>query len=783
MMTHPLFASSVAAIVATTALASTGKSVSEELAPADVAPAAVTLDVNAGTILREFEPRLLGGSNIALWNNRDHFTSPEIHGWITAMKPGLIRLPGGSWANAHFWNGNGVRDMSGRVDPTKIGEDGYPAVDYSGYAPGFNADTKTLAPSTGYHGNIDVKGLSEWIQSIPGAAQLPCPNAGSGRPIDAARWVEWSRANGFNAPIWEIGNELEGSWEPGYHLPNGQGTMTEAIFMERYNAIAKAMREADPTIQIGACSYHEGLARDGGDLVDFIAIHNYWGSGTVSFKENLIAAPETVKNQIAKVRGLIEKYQPGRKDKIKVAYTEWNLAPSRLNCSDLFSGLWFSSVLSGFARYGLDFATQWDIFTHTKGMKEGHGMIFTDGRTHIRKAGYFALWLWNNFTGNKLLESKLAGPAQLHTLATRDDDAVYLMLLNPDEDRPVDVAVNLAGFEPAATGESVSLTHREYHWDEATHVPLWSQSPRVVPIETGPAFTVSLPPFSVTHVRIPSAGSKASPPVPLSPPVAAAGKPVLNIVVPEDVYIGEPFQGTVFAMEQDGTLPYPVALPPAVLSASANAVFDRHDVRLSEAMGRFFFQVKDLTPFVLTATSGNVAASVNITPKSSEPRPQMVWDFISAPPLSGKDFTSAYELVPDISQRANREVARINLPDEEDPATRMWGHRVFFKILRFPDSVKKNNIRGIYFDMKTIDLLSDDPDASVGVVLQTAKNQWIPLGSVPFAGTGDWVKSTFLLDEKYFDAVDGSYNILFELKSSKPVRGAILLDQIGLMMR
>jgi hypothetical protein len=151
--------------------------------------------------------------------------------------------------------------------------------------------------------------------------------------------------------------------------------------------------------------------------------------------------------------------------------------------------------------------------------------------------------------------------------------------------------------------------------------------------------------------------------------------------------------------------------------------------------------------------------------------------------LSGKDFESAYELVADISQRANREVARINLPEEEDPSTRMWGHRVFFKILRFPESVKKNNIRGIFFDMKTVDLFSDDPNASVVVVLQTAKNQWIPLGSVPLAGAEDWVKSTFLLDEKHFDSVDGSYNILFELKSAKPVQGSILLDQIGLMMR
>jgi hypothetical protein len=107
----------------------------------------VKVTVDATATGRHFSPRRLGGTNVALWNDIIYFTDSTIYQWIADLHPGYIRLPGGSWSNGIYWNGNGVRDTNGQINVNAVGPDGYPAVDYSGYKPGFPVDTHTLHPS------------------------------------------------------------------------------------------------------------------------------------------------------------------------------------------------------------------------------------------------------------------------------------------------------------------------------------------------------------------------------------------------------------------------------------------------------------------------------------------------------------------------------------------------------------------------------------------------------------------------------------------------------------
>ena len=96
--------------------------------------------------------------------------------------------------------------------------------------------------------NIDVKGLHEFVQALPGVQPMPCVNAGTGRAVDAAEWVRWAnRKMGYNARYWEIGNELGGGWEPGTFLPFDKGRLTAEMYTRRYNDIANAMREVERT--------------------------------------------------------------------------------------------------------------------------------------------------------------------------------------------------------------------------------------------------------------------------------------------------------------------------------------------------------------------------------------------------------------------------------------------------------------------------------------------------------------------------------------------------------
>ena len=173
-------------------------------------PIETQVTVDAGQTLRTMSPRRLGGTNVAMWYFPSVYYSPIVREWMRELGAGDIRIPGGSWSNVVYWNGNGVRLPDGSVDTSKVGPDGVPAVDYSDYARSFLTDPKTLHPASGgWHGHTDVKTQHEFIKDIPGTDAMACPNLGTGRPVDAAEWVRWAnKTMGYDVRLWELGNEL-----------------------------------------------------------------------------------------------------------------------------------------------------------------------------------------------------------------------------------------------------------------------------------------------------------------------------------------------------------------------------------------------------------------------------------------------------------------------------------------------------------------------------------------------------------------------------------------------
>ncbi len=754
-------------------------------------PVRFNLTVEASAEGRKFSPRRLGGTNVAIWNSPKHFSDPVIRQWMTDLRTGYVRLPGGSWSNAVYWNGNGVRGDDGKIDYTKIGPDGYPAVDYSDYKPGFLASQgNPVTPSKRFNGNVDVKSVQDWIVSLNGPELMPCLNAGLGRPIDAAEWV---RFNNFTHPqyksqMWEIGNELDGSWEPGHKLADGSN-ITPDIYVDRYNAIASAAKAVDPNIKIGGLAFAKEMIERCGTNVDFVSIHTYPGTTSLTPQENLAAVTRTVEREVSKIRGWIREYQPQRESQIEIGYTEWNLSGG-LNASDLFSGLWHARMLAEMARNGVDYATQWDTFTHSRGMTSGHGLIWTDsGDRFVRKAGYYAMWMWNNFTGDRVLAEQLNSVtegATLYTLTTRDDGAVYLQFVNPDDRREARVSIRLNGVDLAEKGESVALTGREYFWDDRASVPLWSTLPRVTEIATGQTFETSVPPFSVVHVRVPLKGKKASGVV-NEPAVDVAGKTAeLKLMLPDSIYVGDTVRGYVRAAVPGSGEPFPVAVDAATLAANRPATFDRRAARLAEAIGPFSVVVAEPGPLTVTASNGASSVSKTIEVKPSVPRPIVFWDFMDKPVTDEKQFRSEFKLVADASLRANKEVARIDLPAEGVVPSEKKRQRALLIVNGLPPKEKldRSNIRGVVFDMMTRDLVTEDPDARVTVVMQSPANYWMVLGSVPLADAAKWKNYQVDIKEpKHIDAVGSAYNVWLVLSSSKPIRGSICFDKIGLMVR
>jgi hypothetical protein len=745
------------------------------------APIQATVNVDAGKVLRTMDPQRLGGTNVAMWYFASTYDAPQVREWVPELHARYIRIPGGSWANSVYWNGNGVRGADGKVDPSKVGPDGYPAIDYSGYAPSICVDPATLHPaSNGWHGNVDVKKLQDFIKAIPGTQALACPNAGTGRAIDAAEWVKWANKKmGYNVRYWEIGNELGGSWEAGTALPFGKGQLTAAMYTKRYNDMAAAMRAEDPTIKIGSCPFVEDVLRDCGANVDFVSIHTYPGSTTLSDSQMFEDIGKDIESQVDPVKGWIREYQPKRAKQIEIAYSEWNLSGG-LDDSELFSGLWSSVFLGEIAKNDVDIATQWDCFS---------SLFAGPDDNYARLSEYYALWLWNNYMGNRLIPATSSNNT-VYTFASRSDHAVTVMLVNTDREREADVTLQLSGFAAAGGGELATVGSRQYYYNSLTHRVQWSTGPDIERLKTGGSFSVTLSPFSMTYVRIPDKRNpslSAMAQKALAAPAPAPGTPELRFVLPSEMYLGDQVSGDVVALSAGSELPYQGVLSPATLTAGSDTAFDRGQVRLADDVGHFTMKPATAGELTVTAQSGDAKADFTINVKPSIPRPIVYWDF-SNPPLTDKStFSTSYALAQDLTQRANRAVARVDLPAQGSTPNGKDGSTSLLAVTNFPgaDKLDKTNIRGVIADVKTSpDFECDDPNACILVVMQGSANWWMKIGTIPLQNAKEWASHQVdVTNEDYFKALPTAGNLIFVLQSAKPAKGSIYFDHIGFMVR
>jgi len=540
------------------------------------------------------------------------------------------------------------------------------------------------------------------------------------------------------------------------------------------------MRKKDATIKVGTCTFTEETLRDCGANVDFVSIHAYPGSATQTDAQLFAALGPGIKDQVDPVKTWIQQYQPKRAKKIEIDYSEWNTGFS-LDSTPLFCALWSSIFVGELAKNDVDFATQWDCFST---------LFFGDEDGYARKSEYYALWLWNNYMGDRLLPAE-SSDKTVYAYASRSDHAVIVMLVNTDKDREANVDLQLAGFNPSGAGETATVDNRQYYYNPLTKHIQWSTGARIAKVKTSADFDVTLAPYSVTYVRIPdtkkpalSTMAKAA----LSQPAPVVGSPELRFVIPAEVYAGDTVSGDLIALSAGSQLPYAGTLAPATLTAAdGDVTFDRSEVRLAEDVGRFTMKAKAPAIITLTARSGDATATYRITVKPSVPRPIVFWDF-SNPPVGDNDvFSSSYTLSEDLTQRANRSVARVDLPpDGANPAVQD-SDKMIFTVGKLPpdDKLNKANIRGVVADVKTSpDFSCDDPDASILVTMQSSANWWMKIGTIPLRDAKEW--KTYQLDitnEDYFKAMPAALNLHFVLQSNKPAKGIMYFDHIGFMVR
>jgi hypothetical protein len=93
--------------------------------------------------------------------------------------------------------------------------------------------------------NWDFETFLAYCDSFPYQVEpVICVNFGTGTPEEAAAWVHYAnvvKKRGIR--FWQVGNEMDGSWEEG-------GPVSAAIYAEKFLLFSKAMKAVDPSIKV-----------------------------------------------------------------------------------------------------------------------------------------------------------------------------------------------------------------------------------------------------------------------------------------------------------------------------------------------------------------------------------------------------------------------------------------------------------------------------------------------------------------------------------------------------
>ena len=754
---------------------------------ADTNSVDATLRIDADTVVQTADPHRLTGTNLSLWSRLPIIENVNFQQAIRDWHPGSIRIPGGSWSNEYYWNGNGVRigdnDHSiENFDQSKQQADGSWEVDYSEYKKGFRLHGEERHLSN-YHGDLDVKTQHEWINSL-GTEAMVTVNVGSGTPAVAAEWVKWAnQTQRYGVRYWEIGNELNGDWELGHRLPDGS-SMDGTIYTQRFVEFAKAMHAIDPDILLGgpacsdlALSFVEELLRDGGDAVDFVSIHAYPVGVNTRQSADKFAAILELRKAIHRVRGWISKYQPERTDEIEIGISEWNIKVNEdRDTAELISALWSAIWIGVMFEEGVDFANQWDLTTYTEG--GGHSAFYIDegNMSVLPKSQYWALWMWSNLMGSEMLKSDLSGMESVKSFVTRSDTGLQIMLINTSESDEANVAFQIKGAS-RVEGQLHTYSSAEYFWDVHAREPLWSRSPTVQQITVNHSTTITLPKFSINVLELPWASQHTT----QHTPPAAAVQPSLQLSLPHRVPADRAIEAWVIASDPEAQLPYLQSIDTIQLSIDGPAILSQASIELDNAVGSFTITPKGAGKLTIHARSGKHSTSRSIELVAIEERAYTNWTFDN--PISDWQAKSTFELGSESSIKPNQYVAAARLNGE----TPKRDADLLFHFEPLPrEKLSFANANGVTGQLRAAhNLQCADPKARINIILQSDANHWMPIGSIKLSNIiGEWKPFTAKVTKpEELDAMAKLYGLRFQIQSQAPITGDIYLDDLGFIFR
>jgi len=443
-----------------------------------------TVELDAGAIVRQI-PRTLFGTNVEwiwngnfMWDEAAHRVNPEFLRLAQELGVSLVRYPGGHYSDYYHWK-DGVGPFDRR--PEVAHEPGKP--DRS--RPNLGTD-EMLALARELNGEL-----------------LLTVNAGSGTAQEAADWVRYVSNKTPPVRYWEVGNEL--------YINDGSAmskatTLGPEAYAARFREFARAMRAADPQIQVGAIGgvnqgrysfvnypdWYRIVLERAGDQIDFLAVHNAYAPGLFygeqqdvrAVYQGMLGAPQLIANNLDQVAHDIANYAHDRAAHIKIAVTEWGplfqFDPrSRYveHTKTLGSAVFAASTLKTFIESPRTEIANFFLLNDVTvmgwiGSRDGQ---FPPNPQWAATARGDAFQLFTKHFGRQLLRSQTTGPTfdtqpvglwgaatnvpylDVVSSLSSDGRSLYIIGVNKHFDRPIETSIKIRGYQPASDGMAWTL--------------------------------------------------------------------------------------------------------------------------------------------------------------------------------------------------------------------------------------------------------------------------------------------------------------------------------------
>jgi len=414
---------------------------------------------------------------------------------VRAIRPPIVRWPGGNFASAYHWeDGIGPREKRPRR---------------------FDLAWKVEEPN-----EFGTDEFIEWCRLV-NTEPFIVVNAGNGTPEEAARWVEYCNSKGdtyyaqlrkkyghsepYNVRLWGIGNELYGRWQVGFCI-DGEECARRTI------EFANEMKRIDPEIELVGVGCEDpewnlDMLKIAGGYIDYLSVHIYI-RGDKPYRE-LVASPTDIEDRLKGVFYLIKVARRKwkiRKD-IKIAFDEWNVWSSEATC--IKEAIFTALVLNSLQR--LCNAVAIACFAQTVNVLP---LIVTrdDGSMFVNPQ-YLVFKLYSQGIGNEVLKVTVDAPSYyskeiarptcfIDASATMREDAIYIHVINRNEEEEAECRIKFRGFMPVAarhlyiSGRSINDRNT---FDEPNNVSI--EEGKDISIK-GYEIILKLPPHSVNLLSV-----------------------------------------------------------------------------------------------------------------------------------------------------------------------------------------------------------------------------------------------------------------------------------------